>query len=85
MGHLMSLVSVEHHLLISPLSKLGIGGVVVGVLELVGRRMGTAVERVGLLMRILVESGVELLLLSGIPTSLLLLDRIRIRLLLRDG
>ena len=84
-GHLMGLLSVVHHLLISPLCKLGIGRIVIGGLDLVWRRVRTTVERVGLLMRILVESGVELLLLSGIPTSLLLLDRIRIRLLLRDG
>ena len=85
MRNLMSLCGVVHHLLISPLCKLGIGRIVIGGLDLVWRRVRTTVERVGLLMRILVESGVELLLLSGIPTSLLLLDRIRIRLLLRDG
>lgn len=85
----MSLVvSVEHHLLISPLGELGVGRIVIRRLDLVWRRVRASVERVRLLVWILVESGVELLLLllSGIPTCcLLLLDRIRIGLLLGDG
>ena len=81
--HLMRLLSVVHHLLVGPLSELGIGGVVVGHLSLLGvSRM--AVHGIRLLMGILIEGGVELL--GGRrPCRLLLLDGVGVRLLLGHG
>ena len=80
LGHLVRLLlSVEHHLLVGPLSELGVGGVVVGHLSL-GRMGGMAMHGVGLLMGILIEGRVELLG-RGRPCRLLLLDGIRVRLL----
>ena len=79
----MRLLSVVHHLLVGPLSELGIGGVVVGHLSLLGvSRM--AVHGIRLLMGILIEGGVELL--GGRrPCRLLLLDGVGVRLLLGHG
>lgn len=84
MGHLMRLVvCVLHHLLISPLrSELGIGLVVVGVLEVHLSLSGVAMHLVGLLVMILVKRGVILLVrVRGCPSCLLLLHWIWIWLL----
>ena len=84
LGHLVRLLlSVEHHLLVGPLSELGVGGVVVGHLSLLGvSRM--AVHGIRLLMGMLIEGGVELL--GGRrPCRLLLLDGVGVRLLLGHG
>lgn len=79
-GDLMrGVLGVEHHLLISPLCELGVGGVVVGVL---GVHLLLGVEGVRLL--VLVEGGaaIELLRRMGCgPAGLLLLHGVRVRLL----
>lgn len=84
-GHLMRLVvRILDHLLISPLCRqLRISLLVVGILEMHLSLGRMAVHRVGLLVVILVERGV-ILLWVGMrrgPSSLLLLDRIRVGLL----
>lgn len=79
----MRLLSVVHHLLVRPLSELGVRGVVIGHLTLLGvGRM--AMHGVGLLVRILIERRVELLRRRR-PGRLLLLDGVRVWLLLRHG
>ena len=83
LGHLMRLLGVEHHLLVRPLSELGVGGVVIGHLALLRVRRMT-VDGIGLLMGILIEGGIELLRRWG-PGCLLLLDRVGVRLLLGHG
>lgn len=87
-GHLMGLLSVVDHLLISPLSVLVVGGVVVRVLgvDLLLVRVGAVwVDRIGRL--VLIKVGVELLgRVGGRPGSLLLLlDRVRVGLLVGHG
>lgn len=85
-GHLMSVLRIVHHLLISPLLELGIGRIVVRVLgmDLSWRRV--AVHDVRLLVRVLVEGRVKLLLrMWRGPPCLLLLYRVWIRLLLGHG
>ena len=80
----MSLVSVVHHLLISPLGgELRIRGVVVRALEVHLALRGVPMERVRLLVGVLVERGVVLLLVRvrRRPSCLLLLDWVRVWLL----
>lgn len=86
-GHLMGL-SVVQHLLISPLSVLVAGGVVVRVLSvhllLLGRVCAVGVDRIRGL--VLIKVGVELLgRVGGGPGSLLLLDGVGVGLLVGDG
>ena len=85
LGHLMRLLSVVHHLLVCPLSELGVGGVVIGHLSLLVGMAGVGMNGVRLLVGILIELRVELLGVDvGGPGSLLLLlDGVRVgRLLL---
>ena len=86
-GHLMGLLSVVHHLLISPLGVLVVGGVVIRILSvhlLLGRVGAMAVHGIGRL--VLVEVGVELLRgVGGRPGSLLLLDGVGVGLLVGHG
>ena len=78
----MSLVSVVYHLLISPLSKLGISWVVIWGLSMHLPLAWVSMELVLLLVVVLVKGGVILLLRVGrLPSCLLLLNRIRVRLL----
>lgn len=88
MRHLMSLGSIVHHLLISPLSELCISRVVIWILWVHLVLGGMTVELEGLLRMVLVERGVKLLL--GVrwgPSSLLLLHGVWVGLLadLRGG
>lgn len=76
-------LSVEHHLLVGPLSELGIGRVIIGDLALL-RMSLVAVDGVGLLMGVLIEGRVELLGWRG-PRGLLLLDGVGVWLLLGHG
>ena len=85
--HLMGLLSVVYHLLISPLGVLVVGGIVVrvlGVHGLLGRVGAMAVHGIGRL--VLIEVGVELLRgVGGRPGSLLLLDGVGVGLLVGHG
>lgn len=84
-GHLMSLV--EHHLLISPLGELSICWIKVRILLVNLALLWMRMKRETGLVRVLVKGLVKvllLLLMGGVPTCLLLLYGVRIRLLLRN-